>query len=148
MKPVHARSTQQEKQSEIPGISWSPGMFRWKLTWTERTAGAGTKRNAYFSLSRFMKDGRDEAEAEAAALAAAKAFRAELVARGFIKEKLRDERLSSDVLGVRYDKAMKKWRVEISKPGSKTIRGGHFTEKAAAEARATELREPRAASAP
>ncbi|CAJ1419295.1 unnamed protein product [Effrenium voratum] len=126
---------------ELPGSQLLSPLLEGQLLQGKLPQGAGTKRNAYFSVSRFMKDGRDEAEAEAAALEAAKAFRAELVARGYIKEKLRDERLTSDVLGVRYDKAMKKWRVEISKPGSKTIRGGRFTEKAAAEARATELRE-------
>ncbi|CAJ1342764.1 unnamed protein product, partial [Effrenium voratum] len=88
-----------------------------------------------------MKAGLDEAAAEAAALAAAKVFRAKLVAKSHVKERAMDESLTSDVPGVKFEKARKKWRVVIPKPGGGRIQGGYFTEKVEAEARALQLRE-------
>ena len=106
-------------------------------------AGGGrcSNQGRVFGISRFMKDGLNEAEAEAAALEAAKAFRAQLVAQGRIKEKLRDESLTSDVPGVHYQPGSKKWQVRISRPNGKKLEGGYFAQKASAEARALELRE-------
>ena len=93
-------------------------------------------------------NGRSEAEADAAALEAAKAFRAELVRKGILQEpKEQDLNFTSDVPGVRWSKQSKKWRVQISlkqnnpKERSKLIEGGYFTEKAAAEAEALRLQE-------
>ena len=142
VKPAKVLAKQQEKQSGVPGISWQISRFCWQLRWTEKDKKGGSARHIQnFTISSFMKQGLNEVEAEAAALEAAKAFRADLVARGRIKEKLRDESLTSDVPGVKFEKASKKWRVVIPKPGGGRIQGGYFTEKAEAEARATELRE-------
>ena len=61
-----------------------------------------------------MVNGRSEAEADAAALEAAKAFHAELVRKGIVKEpKERDPNFTSDVPGVLWSKESKKWRVRI-----------------------------------
>ncbi|CAJ1409465.1 unnamed protein product [Effrenium voratum] len=143
VKPAQVKSKQLAKQSGVPNISWHPSRFNWQLDWRERGEGeaVGTRHVKSFGISSFMKDGLNEAEAEAAALEAAKAFRAQLVAQGRIKERVQDESLTSDVPGVKFRKGKKKWQVEIPKPGSKRIWGGCFTEKAAAEARALELRE-------
>ena len=143
VKPVKVLAKQQAKQSGVPGISWHSSSFRWQLQWTEKgqTGGEAARHIQNFSASSFMKDGLNEAEAEAAALEAAKAFRAQLVAKGRIKEKRRGESLTSNVPGVAFKKAKKKWNVEISRPGGRRIQGGYFTEKAEAEARALQLRE-------
>ncbi|CAJ1409464.1 unnamed protein product [Effrenium voratum] len=143
VKPVKVLAKQQAKQSGVPGISWHSSSFRWQLQWTEKgqTGGEAARHIQNFSASSFMKDGLNEAEAEAAALEAAKAFRARLVAKGRIKEKRRGESLTSNVPGVAFKKAKKKWNVEISRPGGRRIQGGCFTEKAEAEGRALELRE-------
>ena len=141
VKPARVLSKQQEKQSGVPGISWLAPQFSWQLKWTEKgKAGASARCYKRFSINGFMKEGLDEQRAEAAALEAAKDFRTDLVARGRIQEKVRDESRTSDVPGVEFEKGRKKWRVRVRK-GGKRIEGGHFTEKSAAEARATELRE-------
>ena len=142
VKPAKVLAKQQEKQSGVPGISWQISRFCWQLRWTEKDKKGGSARHIQnFTISSFMKQGLNEVEAEAAALEAAKAFRADLVARGRIKEKLRDESLTSDVPGVKFAKASKKWQVVIPKPGGGRIQGGCFKEKAEAEARALQLRE-------
>ena len=142
VKPAKVLAKQQEKQSGVPGISWQKSNFCWQLRWTEKgKKGSSTRHKHIFGISKFMKDGLNEAEAEAAALEAAKAFRAQLVAQGRIKEKLRDQSLTSDVPGVKFRKGKKKWQVEIPKPGGGSIQGGCFKEKAEAEARALQLRE-------
>ena len=53
---------------------------------------------------------------------------------------MKDPNFTSEVPGVRWDKKAEKWRVYIGK-SNKVIYGGCFTEKAAAEAKALELRE-------
>ncbi|CAJ1417442.1 unnamed protein product [Effrenium voratum] len=141
VKPARVLSKQQEKQSGVPGISWLAPQFSWQLKWTEKgKAGASARCYKRFSINSFMKEGLDEQRAEAAALEAAKHFRTDLVARGRIKEKVRDESRTSDVPGVEFEKGRKKWRVRVRK-GGKRIEGGCFTEKSAAEACALELRE-------
>ena len=70
------------------------------------------------------------AEADAAALEAAKAFCAQLVDKGILSEtKLKDPNFTSEAPGVRWCKTAEKWRVQIQnrKMG---IEGGYFTEKA------------------
>ena len=80
-----------------------------------------------------------------AALEAAKAFRAELVKQGVLEEpKPVDPNFTSEVPGVCWDKASKKWQVlltpnKATKGPNKRIHGGFFTEKAAAESKALEL---------
>jgi hypothetical protein len=96
-----------------------------------------------FAVKKFVGAGITEAQADAAALEAAKAFHAELVEKGILSEpRPRDPNFTSEVPGVGWKKSMQKWRVEICpKGGEKRIHGGYFTEKAAAEAKALELRE-------
>ena len=103
-----------------------------------------------FSIKKFMVNGRTEAEADAAALEAAKAFRAQLVHKGIVKEpKERDPNFTSDVPGVAVEQAEARsgeWRITLKQKQSKgatrkQIQGGYFMEKAAAEAEAWRLQE-------
>ena len=138
------------KQSGVPGVNWNGSMWAWEVRCPKLDARGkiiGTGGRA-FSVSSFMKQGLTEDEADAAALEAAKAFRAELVRQGLLKEpKAKDPQFTSDVVGVTWNKALKKWRVELApkqakgKEGPKKIHGGLFTDKAAAEAKALELAE-------
>ena len=138
------------KQSGVPGVTWNGSMWAWEVRCPKLDAKGKIKGQAgrVFSISSFMKQGLTEDEADAAALEAAKAFRADLVRQGLVKEpKAKDPQFTSDVVGVRWDKATKKWRVEFKLykkkggEGRETINGGLFTEKAAAEAKALELAE-------
>ena len=94
-------------------------------------------------MTKFMVQGRSEAEADAAALEAAKTFHAELVEKGILREpRLKDPEFTSEVLGVCMVKeSQKRWEVQVSPNKRNRIWGGRFTEKAAAEAKARELRE-------
>ena len=138
------------KQSGVPGVNWNSTCFAWEVpipkydSKGKRTGNTNRK----FSISKFMVNGRSEAEADAAALEAAKTFRAELVRTGIVKEpKERDPNFTSEVPGVGWDQKRRKWKVRISlkqinpKEPRKIIWGGYFTEKAAAEAEALRLRE-------
>ena len=136
------------KQSGVPGVNWNGSMWAWevrcpKLDARGKIIGRGGR---VFSVSSFIEQGFTEDEADAAALEAAKAFRAELVRQGLLKEpKAKDPQFTSDVVGVTWNKALKKWRVELSlkkrkgKEAKKKFHGGYFAEKAAAEAKALEL---------
>ena len=140
-KPAQFRRYQLAKQSGVPNITWSTDSLAWKvkfpkvdskgefISWTSRG----------FAVKKFMVQGRSEAEADAAALEAAKTFHAELVEKGILK--LKDPEFTSEVLGVSWSKSRKKWKVEVALNKRKQIYGGCFTEKAAAEAKARELRE-------
>ena len=86
-----------------------------------------------------MAPDRTEAEADAAALEAAKAFRAELVEKGILREPNPD--FSREVHGVSWSKSAKNWLVQVALNKRNRIYGGYFTEKATAEAKALELRE-------
>ena len=138
------------KQSGVQNVRWHPTCQAWTVdfhTYNQQGRKTG-KTGRQFSVKKFMVNGRSEAEADAAALEAAKAFHAELVRKGILKEpKERDPNFTSDVPGVKWTKKNKKWRVEITLKKSnpkepwKAIQGGLFTEKAAAEAEALRLRE-------
>ena len=143
-KPAQFRRYQLTKQSGVPNITWSTDSLAWKvkfpkvdskgefISWTSRG----------FAVAKFMVQGRSEAEADAAALEAAKAFHAELVKKGFLREpRLKDPEFTSEVLGVSWAKKEKTWKVLLWPSKRKRIYGGCFTEKAAAEAKALELRE-------
>ena len=138
------------KQSGVPGVLWNRTCCAWKVRILKYDSKGKRKgeTSRMFSVKKFKINGRNEAEADAAALEAAKAFRAELVHKGILQEpKERDLNFTSDVPGVRWSKQSKKWRVQISlkqnnpKERSKLIEGGYFTEKAAAEAEAWRLQE-------
>eukprot|EP00438_Fugacium_kawagutii_P012449 Skav232877 [mRNA] locus=scaffold1432:61466:62029:- [translate_table: standard] len=90
-----------------------------------------------------MVPGRSKADAEAAAMEAAKAFHTELVQQGVLSEpKLQDPNFASEVPGVNWNKVTQKWRVQIwHKNSKKLIHVGCFAEKAAAEAKALQFRE-------
>ena len=139
-----------EKQSGVPGVLWNCTCCAWKVSIPKYDSKGKRKgeTSRMFAVKKFMVNGRSEAEADAAALEAAKAFHAELVRKGILKEpKERDPNFNSDVPGVRWRKHDKKWYVEISlrksnaKKPDKRIYGGYFTEKAAAEAEALRLQE-------
>ena len=151
-KPSSFKRHNLVKQSGVPGVVWHPTCQAWSVDFhSYDQQGRKTRRTGrMFSIKKFMVNGRSEAEADAAALEAAKAFRAELVGKGIVKEsKEPDSNFTSDVPGVRWSKQSKKWRVEItlkqnnSQEPQKKIQGGCFTEKAAAEAEALRLRELR-----
>ena len=149
-KPTSFKRHNLVKQSGVPGVKWNSTCFAWEVpipkydSKGKRTGNTNRK----FSISKFMVNGRSEAEADAAALEAAKAFHAELVRKGILeKPKERDPNFTSDVPGVAWHKFKKGWEVLISlkqsnpKEPQKKIWGGRFTEKAAAEAEALRLRE-------
>eukprot|EP00435_Cladocopium_sp_Y103_P060998 s1156_g22.t1 len=122
-KPARFMRNNLVKQSGIPNIRWNI-LCAWEVKFPK--VDSKGKRiswtNRKFSVKKFMGPGISEAQADAAALEAAKAFHAELVEKGILREpKLRDPNFTSEVPGVIY--------------------GGVFTEKAAAEAKALELQE-------
>ena len=150
LKPNKFRRNNLAKQSGVQNVRWDTLCQAWSVDFPSydqqgrKTGKTGRK----FSVKKFMVNGRSEAEADAAALEAAKAFHAELVRKGILQEpKERDPNFTSDVPGVAWHKCKKRWEVLISlkqsnpKEPQKKIFGGHFTEKAAAEAEALRLRE-------
>eukprot|EP00913_Durusdinium_trenchii_P000944 g873.t1 len=146
-KPTRFRRDNSGKQSGVSAVKWNKGCWAWEVNFPLfDKKGKRTGRKArQFSLSKFMKEGLTETEADVAALEAAKAFRAELVKQGVLEEpKPVDPNFTSEVPGVSWNKRSKKWRVELApkkatKGPAKQIHGGRFTEKAAAESKALEL---------
>ena len=140
-KPHRWQRNNLAKQSGVPNVHWSKDRAWQVLYPTSNKKGKRTARACRkFSLSKFMEKGLSEAQADAAALEAAKAFRSELVKQGILKEpKPVDPNFTSEVIGVNWHKRDKKWQVRLCSPGKKEIFGGCFTEKAAAEAKALEL---------
>ena len=136
------------KQSGVPGVNWNSRNWTWGVRFPKLDAKGKIvgQTDRKFSIASFMKQGLAEDEADAAALEAAKAFRAELIRQGLVKEpKAKDPQFTSDVVGVTWNKASKKWRVELrlkkrkAKEAQTKFHGGYFAEKAAAEAKALEL---------
>jgi len=132
------------KQSGVPNIGWNCAGLAWKVQFPKVDSKGEfislTSRG--FAVTKFMVQGRSEAEADAAALEAAKTFHAELVEKGILREpRLKDPEFTSEVLGVSWGKKEKRWKVDVFLNKSKRIYGGCFTKKAAAEAKALELRE-------
>ena len=144
-KPNKFKRNNVAKQSGVPNVGWKSTMQSWCVHFYERDAKGKKIRSTgrMFSVKKFMGPGISEAQADAAALQAAKAFHAELVEKGILSEpKQKDPNFTSEVPGVKWEKNVQKWRVQIpAKGGKKKIHGGCFTEKAAAEAKALELRE-------
>ena len=144
-KPNRSQRNNLLKQSGIPNVKWNSHLCAWEVKFPKLDSKGNkiSSTNRVFSVKKFIGPGISEAQADAAALEAAKAFRAELVEKGILSEpKLRDPNYTSEVPGVKWKQELKKWRVDISRRGSKEkIYGGSFIEKAAAEAKALELRE-------
>ena len=116
LKPTKFMRNNLVKQSGVPGVLWNSTCFAWEVQIPKYDSEGKRKgkTNRKFSISKFMVNGRSEAEADAAALEAAKAFRAELVRSGIVKEsKELDPNFTSDVPGVKWSKQSKKWRVRI-----------------------------------
>ena len=143
-KPAHFRRNNLVKQSGIPNIRWNI-LCAWEVNFPKIDSKAKRigRTNRKFSVKNFMGPGISEAQADAAALEAAKAFRAELVEQGILSEPNNfDPNFTSEVPGVKWNKRAQKWKVEFPrKGGGKNIFGGYFTEKAAAETKALELQE-------
>ena len=149
-KPTSFKRHNLVKQSGVPGVWWNSTCFAWEVQIPKYDSKGKRKgkTNRKFSVKKFMVNGRTEAKADAAALEAAKTFRAELVRTGIVKEsKERDPNFTSEVPGVGWHQKFRKWRVRITlkknnpKEPLKIIFGGYFTEKAAAEAEALRLQE-------
>ena len=143
-KPAGFRRINVAKQSGVPNVTWINNSQSWCVQFNERDAkGKKTRRTTRnFAVKKFIGPGISEAQADAAALAAAKAFRAELVEKGILSEpRQKDPNFTSEVPGVKWHKNCKKWEVRIRPSGGKGIYGGVFTEKAAAEAKALLLME-------
>ena len=150
LKPTKFLRNNSAKQSGVQNIVWHPTCQAWSVAFPsyDQKGRKTGKTGRMFSVKKFMVNGRSEAEADAAALEAAKAFHAELVRKGILKEpKERDPSFTSEVPGVKWMKHRKKWEVSIClkkinpKEPRKIIWGGYFTEKAAAEAEALRLQE-------
>ena len=148
-KPTNFMRNNLVKQSGVQNVRWNTPCQAWMVafpTYNQQGRKTGTT-SRMFSVKKFMVNGRSEAEADAAALEAAKAFLAELVRKGILEEpKERDPNFTSEVPGVVWKKKSKKWQVYIPKKSNakepeKRIWGGYFTEKAAAEAEALRLQE-------
>eukprot|EP00438_Fugacium_kawagutii_P017927 Skav203934 [mRNA] locus=scaffold779:17514:18374:+ [translate_table: standard] len=146
-KPTQFRRYNLAKQSGVPHIKWKRAQVAWLINFP-RFDSKGKKigqTSRAFSVKKFLVPGRTEAQADSAALEAAKAFRAELVQQGVLSEpKPLDPDFTSEVPGVLWKKDRQKWEVLIPKKGTngkKRIFGGCFTEKAAAEAKALDLRD-------
>ena len=137
-KPTRFMKNNLVKQSGIPNIHWNI-LCAWEVNFPKvdskgKRSGWTTRK---FSVKNFMGPGISEAQADAAALEAAKAFRAELVEKGILSEpRQKDPNFTSEVPGVKWHKNCKKWEVRIRPNSGKGIFGGYFTEKAAAEAKA------------
>ena len=117
LKPTKFMRNNLVKQSGVPGVLWNSTCFAWEVQIPKYDSEGKRKgkTNRKFSVKKFMVNGRSEAEADAAALEAAKTFRAELVRSGIVKEsKELDPNFTSDVPGVLWSKEKKKWRVEIT----------------------------------
>ena len=90
LKPSKFLRNNLVKQSGVPGVKWGDrALFAWGEVSIPKYDSKGKRNgrtNRVFSVKKFMVNGRSEAEADAAALEAAKAFHAELVRKGIVKE--------------------------------------------------------------
>ena len=145
-KPARFMRKNLVKQSGLQNVVWKNHLQAWEVDFYKvDSKGNKTRTGRKFLVKSFMGPNISEAQADIAALEAAKAFCAELVEKGLLREpKQRDPNFTSEVPGVKWEKDKQKWRVQIpaKKFGKrKNINGGLFTEKAAAEAKALLHRE-------
>ena len=141
-KPTRFARDNVAKQSGVPNISWKNNKQSWEVQFPGNSKGEKIRRTGrLFPVKKHMGPGCSEEEADAMALQAALTFREELVQQGILSEpKVKDPNFTSEVPGVTW--TGKGWQVQFAEKGSKKkIYGGRFTEKAAAEAKALELRE-------
>ena len=132
------------KQSGVPHVKWNKILHSWEAQFVQcDSKGRKRRKKRDFMVKKHVCPGRSEEEADAMALQAAMTFRAELVQQGILSEpKVKDPNFTSEVPGVKWNKKKQKWHVEITEKGSKKkIQGGFFTDKAAAEAKALQLRQ-------
>ena len=82
--PYRVRRDNVAKQSGAPGVNWCRTAMAWKVTFPKLDSKrkAVYRTHQCFALKKFMGPGITEAQADAAALEAAFAFRAELVKKG------------------------------------------------------------------
>eukprot|EP00438_Fugacium_kawagutii_P034994 Skav200612 [mRNA] locus=scaffold2873:8727:9797:- [translate_table: standard] len=93
-KPTQLQTNNLAKQSGVPNINWNRTSVAWQVKFP-RIGPKGEKigmTTRSFAVKKFMVPGRSEAEADAAALQAAKAFLAELAQKGIISEKAAAEK--------------------------------------------------------
>ena len=146
-KPARFMRQNLVKQSGLQNVVWKNHLQTWEVDFHKvDSKGHKTRTGRKFPVKNFMGPGISEAQADAEALQAAKAFRAELVEQGILSEpRLQDPNFTSEVPGVKWEKDKQKWRVQIPAKNignkRKNIHGGYFTEKAAAEAKALLHRE-------
>ena len=142
-----SRPAKKQKAGEF-GIYWHKSMCAWQVQ-CPKFDSDGRKiamQSRTFGVKKFMASGRTEEQARTMALGAAEAFREELVKKGAVSEanpKMpKDPACTSEVRGVYWARRSQKWKVEVCLNGkSKRLCGGSFVEKAAAEAKALQLRE-------
>ncbi|CAE7813923.1 ADARB1 [Symbiodinium sp. CCMP2456] len=128
-----------ERQSGIQGICWHRAKACWRVQWS---VPSKPNQQRHFPISKHLKLGLSEAEADEAALQEAKAFRQELVRLGKLKppKTVTEKDSGSTVRGICYDKSSGAFRVRITDPSTnKKVHGGYFKVKEEAEARAREL---------
>ena len=117
LKPSRFQRHNLVKQSGVSGVKWDRALLAWQVQipkYDSKGKRTGNT-NRVFSVKKFMVNGRSEAEADAAALEAAKAFHAELVRKGILEEpKERDPNFASDVPGVGWHQKKGKWQVRIA----------------------------------
>ena len=87
-KPAHFKRIYVEKQSGVPNVLWDRTLMAWsvKVPRLDSNGKRIGRSNRVFSVKKFIGPGISEAQADAAALEAAKAFRAELVEKGILRE--------------------------------------------------------------
>ena len=110
-KPNKFKRNNIAKQSGIPNVKWDRMLMAWQVKFPKRDS-KGNKiswTNRVFSVKKFMGPGISEAQADALALEAARAFRAELVEKGILSEpKPWDPNFTSEVPGVKWRKGKQK----------------------------------------
>ncbi|CAE7355874.1 unnamed protein product [Symbiodinium necroappetens] len=127
-----------ERQSGMQGIVWRKDVACWRAQWWE----GNSRKSCIFPISKHMKLGLSETEAEEAALEEAKAFREELLRQGKLKppKPITEKTSGSAVRGILYNKSSGEYRVQFTDPSThKKVHGGYFKVKEEAEARAREL---------
>ena len=131
--PLHVSVTETElrdiaktKECSLPGVSFDPTRRRWHVQWFEEK-----NRNAYFSIAKLEKQGMTECAASLTALRAAISTQNEVVASRSVQAELHlddgelrtmAETKKCQVPGVRYDKALNRWKAAWFEQGKEQQR--------------------------